>query len=97
MAEGLREDPHTGINWHHHPRGCPNYRERWLPDTDTRNGEPLYQVFCFLDTPPVTADEQAKCLVSHKGCWRLANKGRNTTHASANSTANPASETSANG
>ena len=74
MAEDLREDPHTGINWHHHPRGCPNYRERWLTDTDTRKGEPLYQVFCFLNTPPVTADEQAKCLVSHTACWRL--KGR---------------------
>jgi hypothetical protein len=85
MTEDLREDPHTGINWHRHPRGCPNYRERWLPDTDTRKGEPLYQVFCFLNTPPTTADEQAKCLVSHTACWRL--KGRAAAKSAASGTA----------
>jgi hypothetical protein len=71
MTEDLTEDPKTNINWHRHPRGCPNYRERWPLDTDTRKGEPLYQVYCVLNTPPVTSDEQAKCLVSHTACWRL--------------------------
>lgn len=74
MAEGIREDPRTGINWHRHPRGCPNYRERWPVDSDLRQGEPLYQVFCLLNTPPVTNDEQTKCLASHSQCWRLAAK-----------------------
>ena len=71
MAETLRDDPRTNINWRTHHTGCPNYRERWLAQSDLRAGEPLYQVFCALDTPPVTADEQDKCLHSHTGCWRL--------------------------
>lgn len=71
MAEGLRDDPRTNINWRTYRTGCPQYRVRWPEDSDTRNGEPLYQVFCGMNTPPVTADEQAKCLVSHSACWRL--------------------------
>ncbi len=72
MTEGLREDPKTSLGWNRHRTGCPNYRERWLADTDLAAGEPLYQVFCALNTPPVTGEEQAKCLVSRNGCWRLA-------------------------
>ncbi len=75
-TDEIREDPRTGINWHRHPRGCPHYRERWLPDTDTRRGEPMYQVFCLMNTPPVTTEEQAKCLVSHNECWRLVEQRR---------------------
>src|SRR5215468_2593734 len=65
MAETLRDDPRTSINWHIHRAGCPNYRERWFADTDLQAGEPLYQVFCLLNTPPVSAEEQNKCLRSH--------------------------------
>ncbi len=74
MAETLRDDPRTNINWRAHHAGCPHYRERWLPHSDLQAGEPLYQVFCLHDTPPVTADEQDKCLHSHNICWRLKNR-----------------------
>jgi hypothetical protein len=74
MTEGLREDPRTSINWRTHRTGCPHYRERWLTDTDTAAGEPLYQVFCALNTPPISAEEQAKCLISHTACWRLVTR-----------------------
>jgi hypothetical protein len=70
MTETLRDDPRTSINWHIHRRGCPHYRERWLPDSDTRAGEPLYQVFCLMNTPPISHEEQSKCLTSVKACWR---------------------------
>jgi len=71
MSEGLRDDPRTNINWHIHRRGCPHYRERWPVGSDIHAGEPLYQVFCGQDTPPETREEQEKCLVSHRTCWRL--------------------------
>lgn len=31
----------------------------------------LYQIICLLDTPPVTDDEQHRCLHSPDRCWRL--------------------------
>lgn len=34
----------------------------------------MYQVFCMQDTPPVTWEEQDKCLHSKHGCWRLADQ-----------------------
>lgn len=71
MGDGLRDDPRKSINWRTYRTGCPDYRVRWLEDSDTRRGEPLYQVYCCLNTPPTTADEQAKCLASPNGCWRL--------------------------
>lgn len=48
------------------------YRERWFPCNDVAAGEPMYQVFCMQGTPPVTWEEQDKCLHSKNGCWRLA-------------------------
>jgi len=83
MAETLRDDPRTNINWHIHRAGCPNYRERWFADTDLQAGEPLYQVFCLLNTPPVTTEEQNKCLRSHNGCWRLKERRQAQADASA--------------
>ena len=71
MAETLRDDPRTNSNWRTHRTACPNYRERWMVDTDLQAGEPLYQVFCVMNTPPTSAEEQHKCLHSHSTCWRL--------------------------
>ncbi|MBA3824928.1 MAG: hypothetical protein H0X24_13665 [Ktedonobacterales bacterium] len=93
-TDEIREDPHTGINWHRHPRGCPHYRERWLPDTNVWQGEPMYQVFCLQDTPPVTAEEQAKCLVSHNACWRIT-EGRKRAAAAAAQSAEAQSQSDA--
>ncbi|HEY7124115.1 MAG TPA: hypothetical protein VH540_09215 [Ktedonobacterales bacterium] len=72
MAAILNEDPRTSINWRQHKNGCPFYRERWFPNNNLLAGEPIYQVFCMKDTPPVTSDEQDKCLHSRHQCWRLA-------------------------
>jgi hypothetical protein len=32
----------------------------------------MYQVFCMQGTPPVTWEEQDRCMHSKSGCWRLA-------------------------
>ena len=34
----------------------------------------MYQVFCMKNTPPVTSEEQERCLRSKSCCWRLAGK-----------------------
>ena len=68
----LKEDPETSPNWRHHKNACPHYRERWFPENNVAAGEPIYQVFCTQNTPPVTSDEQDKCLSSRFVCWRLA-------------------------
>ncbi len=34
----------------------------------------MYRVFCAMNTPPVTGEEQEKCLHSRFVCWRLAEK-----------------------
>jgi hypothetical protein len=36
----------------------------------------MYQVFCGMNTPPVTFEEQEKCLASKTQCWRLAEARR---------------------
>ncbi len=33
----------------------------------------MYQVFCMKDTPPLTWEEQDRCLHSKTSCWRQAN------------------------
>ncbi len=40
--------------------------------SDPAAGEPLYQVFCLLNTPPTSFEEQQLCLASRTCCWRLA-------------------------
>lgn len=32
----------------------------------------MYQVFCLMNTPPETLEEQERCLASRTRCWRLA-------------------------
>ncbi len=73
---GLHEHPSESMNWRRHARGCPYYRERWFPESDTAAGEPMYQVFCALNTPPETQEEQERCLTSKTRCWRLADAKR---------------------
>ncbi len=74
MAAALHEDPRTSPNWRYHKNACPHYRERWFPENNCAAGEPLYQVFCLMNTPPVTEEEQDKCLHSRFACWRLTGK-----------------------
>jgi hypothetical protein len=71
VIEDLREDPREHCDWRRHKNGCPNYRERWFPNSDPTRGEPMYQVFCLMNTPPATLEEQDKCLASRTRCWRL--------------------------
>lgn len=72
MATVLHQHPKESPNWRKHKNACPNYRERWFRDSDPFAGEPLYQVFCLMGTPPLTQEEQDKCLHSRCRCWRLA-------------------------
>ena len=91
MTDGLRNDPKKSLDWRTYRTGCPHYRVRWPVDSDTRHGEPLYQVFCTQDTPPVTAEEQQKCLTSPHHCWRLEQRpARRSPNAEPETTPNPA-------
>lgn len=72
MNFNVTEDPRESLNWRRHRSGCPYYRERWFVHSDPDKGEPMYQVFCMMDTPPETQDEQEKCLASKARCWRTA-------------------------
>ena len=45
---------------------------RWNPHGSQDSGEPLYQVFCLMNTPPQTFDEQERCLNSKTRCWRMS-------------------------
>jgi len=31
----------------------------------------LYEIYCLQDTPPVTIEEQDRCMHSPSMCWRL--------------------------
>ena len=53
------------INWRRHRTACPNYREDWHVE------EGLYRCICLLGTPPVTREEQDRCMKSRQSCWRL--------------------------
>ena len=72
VINSLRENPRDSINWHRYRSGCPNYRVRWFPRNDLAAGEPLYQVYCLMNTPPTSWDEQEKCIASRTECWRIA-------------------------
>ena len=73
MAGTIETHPLENPNWRKHKNACPFYRERWFPCNDVL-GEPMYQVFCLKNTPPVTLEEQEKCFRSKTGCWRLREK-----------------------
>ncbi len=94
MTEGLRNDPRTSLDWRTYRTGCPNYRVRWPADSDTRAGEPLYQVYCCLNTPPTSHEEQEQCLHSPTHCWRLVQSKTNQSKRppQAESSSQPANE-----
>jgi hypothetical protein len=76
VAGTIEIHPSENSNWRKHKNACPFYRERWFPCNDAAAGEPMYQVFCMQDTPPVSWEEQDRCMHSKNGCWRLtADKG----------------------
>jgi len=58
-----------------HKGGCPFYRENWIHSGDIRDPEEreivLYEIYCLKDTPPVTIEEQERCMRSPHICWRL--------------------------
>ncbi len=72
VAHTIETNPSESSSWRKHKNGCPFYRERWFPDNDVMAGEPMYQVFCMKGTPPVTQEEEDRCLHSKSCCWRLA-------------------------
>lgn len=72
MISSLREHPRDSVNWRRYRSGCPNYRVRWFLEGDYKEGGPIYQVYCLMNTPPETVDEQEKCLSSRAECWRIA-------------------------
>lgn len=62
-------------HYRRHKGACPFYRENWInsgnvADLDEREVV-LYQIYCLKDTPPVTAEEQQRCMHSPHACWRL--------------------------
>ena len=61
------------INYRRHRGACRFYRENWSCESEPNGsgGQLLYQIICLMDTPPVTAEEQYKCLHSPHHCWRL--------------------------
>jgi len=61
-----------------HKGACPFYRENWINSGDPRDPRErevvLYEIYCLKDTPPITAEEQNRCMHSPRACWRLAAK-----------------------
>ena len=58
-----------------HRGACPFYRENWLNsgnvDDSVEREIVLYEVYCLKDTPPITHEEQDRCMSSPRICWRL--------------------------
>jgi len=79
LAGTIETNPSENSNWRKHRNACPFYRERWFPCNDVSAGEPMYQVFCMKGTPPITLEEQDRCLRSKTCCWRLTNKKKAAT------------------
>jgi hypothetical protein len=71
LSSTIETHPSENSNWRKHKNACPHYRERWFPGNDIAAGEPMYQVFCMQGTPPITLEEQERCLRSKTCCWRL--------------------------
>ncbi|HZT07883.1 MAG TPA: hypothetical protein VFC51_12690 [Chloroflexota bacterium] len=59
-------------NWRRHKGACVHYRERWSgPEEPGDDGcRLLYQIVCLMGTPPLTADEQIRCMSAARACWR---------------------------
>lgn len=67
-------------NWRRHKGACLNYRERWsAADEPGDDGcRLLYQIVCLMGTPPLTSDEQKRCLSATHACWRHSEPVRET-------------------
>lgn len=68
---------------------CVHYRERWFVD-DERSEDGLvllYQSICLQNTPPVTLEEQEKCMQPRRVCWRLDEAHRASRRKQAGATA----------
>lgn len=61
------------LNYRRHRGACRFYRENWSCESEPNSpgGQLLYQIICLLDTPPITDEEQQRCLHSPNHCWRL--------------------------
>lgn len=59
-------------HYRRHRGACPYYRENWSaePDPNAPGDQVLYQIICLWDTPPVTGEEQQRCLHAANRCWR---------------------------
>jgi hypothetical protein len=49
----------------------------------------MYQVFCGMNTPPESLEEQERCLTSKTRCWRLASSAQRTRGAAKDADASP--------
>lgn len=59
-------------NWRRHRNACIHYREHWPVDELDEDGlQVLYVAICLQNTPPMTLDEQHKCMQPRKVCWRI--------------------------
>ncbi len=45
-------------------------------DSNSPDGQVLYQIICLWDTPPFTDEEQQRCLHAVNGCWRANHPSR---------------------
>lgn len=65
-------------NWRRHKGACVHYRERWSATLEQGDEgcRLLYQIVCLMDTPPLTSEEQNRCLCATRGCWRAAEEAR---------------------
>ena len=70
------------VNYRRHRGACRFYRENWSCESEPNSpgGQLLYQIICLMDTPPVTAEEQHRCLHSPHHCWRLEAAARRNGH-----------------
>ena len=63
-----------------HKGACPFYRENWVQSGDMDDlGEReivLYEIYCLKNTPPLTAEEQHRCMRSPRACWRSKERAR---------------------
>lgn len=52
------------VNLRRHRNACPYYREDWSV------ADALYRSICLRGAPPLTEEEEKRCLSSRRACWR---------------------------
>src|SRR5581483_3762103 len=72
----IQDNPTTiedNPNWRRHKGACGHYRERWSGAEEVGDDgcRLLYQIVCLMGTPPLTAQEQDRCMGATRSCWRL--------------------------